>query len=374
MFGLLFYVFCLEGRIFRIVNFSFILSQKNFFEKGAYKEIGEKIKALLAVFLPLCYAFVMIYPNNKRFYSHNQYLRDTFGEKTFKIALDGGFTCPNRDGSISVGGCSFCSPRGSGEFIVNAQDAIVKQFQGYQEMIHKKWKTGKYIAYFQAFSGTYAPVSVLKERFEPMLLLENVVGLSIATRPDCLPPEVLDYLAHLNTRTHLWVELGLQTVHDKTANLFHRGYEYFVFEKAVENLRKLGISLCVHLINGLPGEDHSMMMETAKRVAALDVQGVKLHLLHIVKGTEMEKSYHRGEVSPLKKYDYVNLVCDQLEVLPKEMVIHRLSGDGKRESLVAPLWSLKKWELLNAIDQSLEERNSWQGKFYVNNKMEGGER
>ena len=308
----------------------------------------------------------MIYPNNKRFYSYNQYLRDTFGEKTFKIALDGGFTCPNRDGTKGIGGCSFCTPMGSGDFIVQPKESIVQQFHGFREMMHKKWGKGKYIAYFQAFSGTYAPVSVLKERFEVVLKLDGVVGLSIATRPDCLPLDVLDYLADLNRRTHLWVELGLQTIHDKTARAFHRGYDTLVFEAAVEQLRKRGIAVCVHLINGLPGEDEGMMMQTTHRIASLDVQGVKLHLLHVMQGTRLEMAYQAGAFFLMEQESYVNLVCNQLEVFPPDFVIHRLSGDGKRETLVGPLWSLKKWELLNAIDDTLKERDTWQGKFYVN--------
>jgi len=312
----------------------------------------------------------MIYPNNKRFYSHNQYLRDSFGEKTFKIALDGGFTCPNRDGTLGVGGCHFCTPAGSGDFVVKSAESIIAQFHGFQKMMHQKWAKGKYIAYFQAFSGTYAPVSTLRERFEPMLRLSDVVGLSIATRPDCLPPDVLDYLADLNERTHLWVELGLQTIHDETARGFGRGYDYAVFLEAFENLRARGIRVCVHIINGLPGEDHAKMLEGARALSRLDVQGMKIHLLHLLRGTKMAERYEDGEFALMEMHDYVNLVCDQLEVLSPDVVIHRLSGDGKRESLIGPMWSLKKWELLNAIDDTMAERDSWQGKYYVTTKME----
>ena len=315
----------------------------------------------------------MIYENNKRFYSHNQYLRGTFGEKTFKIALDGGFTCPNRDGTVGVGGCSFCTPAGSGDFVVKSADSIVEQFHGFQKMMHQKWAKGKYIAYFQAFSGTYAPVSVLRERFEPMLELSDVLGLSIATRPDCLPTDVLEYLADLNGRTHLWVELGLQTIHDETARAFGRGYDYAVFLEALENLRARGISVCVHIINGLPGEGAAMMMETARTLSQLDIQGVKIHLLHLLRGTKMAERYAEGAFSLMEMSDYVNLVCDQLEVLPPEVVIHRLSGDGKREALIGPMWSLKKWELLNAIDDTMAARDSWQGKYYVTQKDEVGD-
>ena len=315
----------------------------------------------------------MIYENNKRFYSHNQYLRDTFGEKTFKIALDAGFTCPNRDGTVGVGGCSFCTPAGSGDFVVKSADSILEQFYSFQKMMHQKWAKGKYIAYFQAFSGTYAPVSALKERFEPMLNVPDVVGISIATRPDCLPLDVLDYLADLNKRTYLWVELGLQTIHDETADKFGRGYDYRVFLQALENLRARGISVCVHIINGLPGENTAMMMEGARALSQLDIQGVKIHLLHLLRGTKMAEEYAKGAFSLMEMRNYVNLVCDQIEMLPENVVIHRLSGDGKRDSLIGPMWSLKKWELLNAIDNTMAARDSWQGKYYVTSKNEVGD-
>lgn len=305
-----------------------------------------------------------IYDNNKRFLTFNQHLRDTFGEKIFKIALDGGFTCPNRDGTVAVGGCTFCSAVGSGEFIERRSESLETQFAAYKQMMHQKWASGKYIAYFQAFTNTHAPVSVLRERFERALQEENVVGLSIATRPDCLPDEVIAYLAELHEQTFLWVELGLQTIHDDTARAFNRGYPFAVYLDSLAKLRKHGIRVCTHVINGLPGEEYGQMMETVRTIAALDVQGIKLHLLHLLKDTPVANLYESGGFRLLEREEYVSLICDQLEILPPDMVIHRLTGDGAREKMIGPMWSLKKWETLNAIDDELTRRDSWQGKFY----------
>ena len=305
-----------------------------------------------------------IYADGKRFFSLNQHLRDTFGEKVFKIALDGGFTCPNRDGTVAYGGCAFCSDAGSGDFVQRRCDPLEEQFARYQSMLHEKWGRGKYIAYFQAFTNTHAPVPVLRERFERILREEHVVGLAIATRPDCLPDAVTDYLAQLSQRTFLWVELGLQTVFDDTARAFNRGYDLAVYLEAVERLRKHDIRICTHIINGLPGEDRSMMMETARTIAKLDVQGIKIQLLHLLKGTPMVEQYESGMLRFLERDEYISLVCDQLEILPPDMVIHRLTGDGAHSKLIGPMWSVRKREVLNAIDRVIKERDSWQGKFY----------
>ena len=304
------------------------------------------------------------YADGKRFLTFNQYLRTTFGEKIFKIALDGGFTCPNRDGTVAYGGCSFCSDVGSGDFVQQASAPLEEQFALFKDKMHEKWARGKYIAFFQAFTNTHAPVSVLRERFERVLGEENVVGLSISTRPDCLPEEVVDYLIELHQRTFLWVELGLQTVFDDTARTFNRGYDFETYLRSVEKLRKHGIRVCTHIINGLPGEDHSRMLETAKTIAKLDVQGIKIHLLHLLKNTPMVELYRAGALQFMERDEYVAVVCDQLEVLPPDMIIHRLTGDGPRDKIIGPLWSIKKWETLNAIDTLLEDRNTWQGKFY----------
>lgn len=301
---------------------------------------------------------------NKRYHTWNYYLRQKFGCKVFKVSINAGFTCPNIDGKIGYGGCTYCSKDGSGDFAGNPKDNLVKQFYDIRKMMRKKWNDAKYIGYFQAFTNTYAPVEVLKEKFETILEQDGVVGLSISTRPDCIQDDVLEYLAELNDRTNLWVELGLQSVHECTSKIINRGHNFEVFEKCVERLRKHNIDIVVHIIDGLPGETHEMMLETARAVSKLDVQGIKIHLLHVIEGTAMANMLKKGNVRLLEKDEYVNIVCDQLEILPQEMVIHRLTGDGKKENLIEPLWSLKKWEVLNMIDDELKRRNSWQGKYY----------
>lgn len=288
----------------------------------------------------------------------------------FKVALDGGFDCPNRDGTVAHGGCTFCSAAGSGDFAGNRADDLLTQFKEVRDRMHEKWKDGKYMAYFQAFTNTHAPVSVLREKYETVLGLDGVVGLSIATRPDCLPDDVVEYLAELNERTYLWVELGLQTVHERTADLINRAHDFDCYVEGVNKLRKHGIRVCSHIINGLPLEDRGMMMETAKAVADLDVQGIKIHLLHLLKGTPMVKQYEKGKLTFLSQEDYVQLVCDQLEILPPEMIIHRITGDGPIELMVGPMWSVNKWEVLNAINGELERRGSYQGKWF-NKEKEG---
>ncbi|PGY09899.1 TIGR01212 family radical SAM protein [Bacillus sp. AFS031507] len=305
--------------------------------------------------------------DDKRYHTWNYHLRGQFGHKVFKVALDGGFDCPNRDGTVAHGGCTFCSASGSGDFAGNRVETLETQFNEIKEKMHTKWKDGKYMAYFQAFTNTHAPVDVLREKYESVLNQEGVVGLSIATRPDCLPDDVVEYLAELNERTYLWVELGLQTVHERTASLINRAHDFQCYKDGVTKLRKHGIRICSHIINGLPLESYDMMMETAHEVAKLDVQGIKIHLLHLLKGTPMVKQYEKGMLEFLSQEDYVNLVCDQLEILPPEMIVHRITGDGPIDLMVGPMWSVNKWEVLNAIDAKLKERNSWQGKFYQGN-------
>ncbi|WP_449537323.1 TIGR01212 family radical SAM protein [Ferdinandcohnia sp. Marseille-Q9671] len=302
--------------------------------------------------------------DNKRYHTWNYHLRHTFGHKVFKVALDGGFDCPNRDGTVAHGGCTFCSVSGSGDFAGNRADDILTQFTTIKNKMHEKWKDGKYMAYFQAFTNTHAPVEVLRERFEPVLRQEGVVGISIATRPDCLPDDVVEYLAELNERTYLWVELGLQTVHEETAKLINRAHDFQCYVDGVNKLRKHNIRICSHIINGLPQEDTEMMMETAREVAKLDVQGIKIHLLHLLKGTPMVKQYEKGLLEFLSFDDYIQLVCDQLEILPPEMIVHRITGDGPIDLMVGPMWSVNKWEVLNTIDAELKRRDSYQGKFY----------
>lgn len=299
--------------------------------------------------------------DNKRYHTWNYYLRNTFGEKVFKVSINAGFTCPNIDGKVSFGGCTYCSKEGSGDFAGNPNDNLIKQFDDITQMMHKKWQNAKYIGYFQAYTNTYAPLNILKEKYETILGLDNVIGLSISTRPDCLPDDVVEYLGELNEKTNLWVELGLQTIHDKTSKLINRGHDYKSFIEGVEKLKAKNIKVVVHIINGLPGEDYNMMMETAKAVANMGVDGIKIHLLHVIKDTPMEKMLNNNMMTLMEQDEYIKLVCDQLEILPETMIVHRLTGDGKRDELVGPLWSLKKWEVLNAIDDELKRRNSYQG-------------
>lgn len=308
---------------------------------------------------PFKYAF-----DEKRYHTWNYHLRNKFGKKIFKVALEGGFDCPNRDGTVAFGGCTFCSAAGSGDFAGDRIDPIPVQFEKIKNKMHEKWQDGEYIAYFQAFTNTHAPLEVLKEKYEAALAIPGVVGLSIATRPDCLPDDVVEYLAELNERTYLWVELGLQTVHEKTSNIINRAHDMQCYYDGVAKLRKHNINICTHIINGLPLEDYDMMMETARVVSQMDVQGIKIHLLHLLKGTPMIKQYEKGMLEFMDQETYVKLVADQLEILPEEMIIHRITGDGPIDLMIGPMWSVNKWEVLNGIDDELKKRDSYQGKYF----------
>ncbi|MNW39676.1 coproporphyrinogen III oxidase [compost metagenome] len=302
--------------------------------------------------------------SDKRFHTWNTEMRREFGDKVFKVMLDAGFTCPNRDGSIAKGGCTFCSARGSGDFAGSRRDDLITQFNTIRDRQHLKWPHAKYIGYFQAYTNTYAPVETLREYYEAILEQPGVVGLSIATRPDCLPDDVIDYLAELNERTYLWVEMGLQTIHESTSELINRAHDSKCYLDAVEKLRKRNIRVCTHIIYGLPQETHEMMLDTGRAVANMDVQGIKIHLLHLMRKTPMVKQYEAGLLRFLEKDEYVKLIVDTLEFLPPEMIVHRLTGDAPRDLLIGPLWSLKKWEVLNAIDDELKRRDTWQGKYW----------
>lgn len=304
---------------------------------------------------------------NKRYHSWNFALRQEFGEKIFKVPIDAGFDCPNRDGTVAKGGCTFCSVSGSGDMIVAPEAPLPEQFEKEIAMMHKKWpQVDKYIVYFQNFTNTHAPVAVIRERFEQVLTLPGVVGISIGTRPDCLPADVVDYLAELNQRFYLWVELGLQTTFETTSNAINRAHDYQTYLDGVASLRKHNIRVCTHLINGLPGETIEMMQENVRRtIQDSDIQGIKLHLLHLMRNTRMLRDYHEGRLQLMRRDTYVSLICDQLEMIPPEIIIHRLTGDAPWDSLVGPMWSLKKWEVLNEIDQEMLRRNSYQGKFKV---------
>ncbi|ACZ08934.1 coproporphyrinogen III oxidase [Sebaldella termitidis] len=300
---------------------------------------------------------------NKRYHTWDYYLKSVFGEKVAKVSLDGGFTCPNIDGTISRGGCIFCSKRGSGDFALEiTSENLKKQFEAAKNSIRKKWPgINKYIAYFQAYSNTYADIKILREKYETVLSLKNVVGLSIATRADILDKEILEYLGELNKKTFLWVELGLQSSNDKTAQLINRGHDFRTFMKAAEQLRERNIRVCVHIINGLPGETYDDMIKTVKDISVLDINAVKIHMLYILKDTPLFKLYEKEKFSVMKREDYIQTVADQIELLPEEVIVERVTGDGKADDLKAPLWSLNKISILNDIDKELVRRNTWQG-------------
>ena len=308
---------------------------------------------------------------NKRYHTWNYALRQQFGEKIFKVPIDGGFDCPNRDGTVAKGGCTFCSVSGSGDMIVAPSDPLPLQFQKEIQLMHQKWPTvDQYIVYFQNFTNTHAPVDVIRHRFEQVVNEKGVVGLSIGTRPDCLPDEVVNYLAELNERFYLWVELGLQTTFEETSAAINRAHDYQTYLDGVAKLRKHGIRVCTHLINGLPGETPAMMRENVRRtIQDSDIQGIKLHLLHLMTNTKMMRDYNEGRLQLMSKEAYVSVICDQLEMIPPEIVIHRLTGDAPFETIIGPMWSLKKWEVLNAIDEELLRRDSFQGKYDVRKKV-----
>ena len=291
------------------------------------------------------------------YYSLNQYLRDTFGQKVYKIAIDGGFTCPNRDGTLDTRGCIFCSGAGSGEFAQDRMESIALQITKAKERVAGKIKEGKYIAYFQAFTNTYAPVPRLRQLYEEAMAQEDIVALSIATRPDCLSTEIIELLVECNRKMPVWVELGLQTIHEDTAQYIRRGYALSVFDDAVNRLQEAGISVIVHVILGLPGESREDMLETVDYVGKSGVNGIKLQLLHVIQGTDLEKEYQQGKFQVLELEEYVQLVADCIALLPKDMVIHRMTGDGDKRTLVAPMWSADKKKVLNRLNQVIRERD-----------------
>ncbi len=307
--------------------------------------------------------------SNKRYYTYDCYLRRTYGKKCRKIPLDGGFTCPNRDGKCGVGGCAFCSGRGSGDTAAPAVLSIYEQYKRVSETLVGKWGEDVLnIPYFQAYTGTYAPLEVLREKYEAALELPNLAELCIATRADCLEDETLLYLESLSRRAHICIELGLQSIHDETARLMNRGHDYAAFLNGYSRLHKLApsVDICVHLIFGLPGEDRLMMLESVKAVAALHPDRVKLHLLHVLRGTKLAEMYASNDFKTLSLEEYVETVADSLELLPPDTVICRLTGDGLPDELIAPEWSRKKLTVINDIDKLLFSRDSYQGKKYLN--------
>ena len=290
-----------------------------------------------------------------KYYSLNNYLRDTFGCKVYKLSLNGGFTCPNRDGSIDTRGCIFCSKGGSGDFAESPLLSISEQIEAGKKRVENKIKDGKYIAYFQAFTNTYAPVEVLRQKFTEAMESEDIVALSVATRPDCLGDDVLKLLAELNKIKPVFVELGLQTIHQKTADYIRRGYTLEVYDEAVKNLKSIGINTVVHIIIGLPGESKDDILETVRYVCKSGIDGIKLQLLHVIKGTDLEKDYNAGNFTLLSLDEYVDIIKSCVEIISEGVVIHRLTGDGAKKDLVAPLWSADKKNVLNKINKALME-------------------
>ena len=285
--------------------------------------------------------------DNKMYHTLNYDLTKRFGVRVFKVSLNAGFSCPNfKNGT----GCIFCSALGSGDFAGNKKDDLLTQFNSIKKKLNKKWPDTKYIAYFQANTNTYAPLNILKEKYEQVLKFSNVVGISIGTRPDAITDECLEYLKDLNKRTYLTIELGLQSMHDKTLKLINRGHDLQTFDNCVKKLKKNNINVVVHIINGLPYETKSMMLDTVKHLNKLKIDGIKIHMLHVLKNTILEDYYKKNNFHLLTKEEYVDIVCDQLELLQDNIVIHRLTGDGAKEDLIAPLWTLKKVSIINDID------------------------
>lgn len=294
----------------------------------------------------------------------NDYLRARFGRKVYKLSLQGVSTCPNRDGTVGSRGCIFCSDTGSGEFAACGSDISAQIRDARRRVAEKVPPDAGYIAYFQSFTNTYAPVKVLRPLFAAAMVPEDVVAISIATRPDCLSEEVLDLLAELNEHKPVWVELGLQTIHESTARYIRRGYDLSVFNEAVGKLKARGIEVIVHQIIGLPGESEKQIYDTADHIARSGADGVKFHLLHVLRGTDLAADYEAGQFKTLSMEDYFRLLCGCIERMPQEMVVHRLTGDGAKRDLISPLWSADKKRVLNALHRYMDEHDVQQGRYY----------
>lgn len=284
----------------------------------------------------------------------SDHYRQTFGCKVYKLSLDGGFTCPNRDGTLGTRGCIFCSEKGSGEFAEGSCGSISRQLERAKERVRGKNREGKYIAYFQSFTNTYAPVAVLEQRYREAIAPEDIVGLAVATRPDCLPEEVVALLARINRIKPVSVELGLQTVHEDTARYLRRGYPTAVYWDAVKRLKAAGLEVVTHIILGLPGETEEMMMETTRQAVAAGTDGVKFHLLHVLRGTDLEQEYLRGRVEPLSLERYGQILKACISCLPEHIIVHRITGDGAKRDLIAPAWSADKKRVLNYLYKVLD--------------------
>lgn len=285
----------------------------------------------------------------ERYTSLNEYLKEKFGDKVYKLALNGGMTCPNRDGTLGSRGCIFCSAGGSGDFAESSELSVTEQIERAKARVSRKIKSGKYIAYFQAYTNTYAPTDYLRKIFTQAIQNPSVVALSVATRPDCLPDDVLELLGELNGIKPVWVELGLQTIHEETAKYIRRGYTLDVYDNAVRRLKSKGIEVITHVILGLPNETHEDMYETVKYVCSGGVSGIKLQLLHVLRGTDLAKDYENGLFDVLSMEEYLHILDKCLDIIPKNTVIHRLTGDGAKKDLIAPLWSADKKRVISEI-------------------------
>lgn len=303
---------------------------------------------------------------DKPYFSLDFYLKQVFGEKIYKLALDGGMTCPNRDGTLGTGGCIFCSNGGSGDFAEPAHESVTEQIEAARARVSAKFKKGRYIAYFQSFTNTYAPLSYLEALFSEALSHPDIAALSVGTRPDCLSPEVISLLGRLNKVKPVWVELGLQTIHPQTAELICRGYELPCFIDAVKRLKEAGSCVIVHLILGLPGETEGMMLDTVRYLGNFSpaIDGIKLQLLHVLKGTKLAALYEAAPFPVLSMEDYIELVLKCVRLLPPDIVIHRLSGDGPKKLLIAPEWSGNKRLFLNSLAKAFKETGAYQGEWF----------
>jgi len=298
----------------------------------------------------------------KRYRDLNTYLKDHYGERVQKISLDSGLSCPNRDGTLSSKGCIFCDARGSGTgAMIQRAQSIDSQIENARYVLKRRYGARKFIAYFQSFTNTYGPLKKLKELYDQAMAHEDIVGLSVATRPDCIDPDKLNLLRSYQKRGLVWLELGLQSSHNSTLKTINRGHDTACFEKSVLMAANSGLSVCAHVILGLPGETREMMLQTARFIAGLPIDGIKIHLLYVVRGTPLEDLYHEGAFTCLEREEYIDLVVDFLELLPPEMVIHRLTGDPQRSELIAPGWALEKMKNLQMIEDRMRQRNAWQG-------------
>ncbi|MBW2058815.1 MAG: TIGR01212 family radical SAM protein [Deltaproteobacteria bacterium] len=295
--------------------------------------------------------------------------RERFGSRVQRISLDAGLTCPNRDGRVGVGGCIYCNPLGSGTGL-SRHLSITEQLERGKDLLRRRYKARKFIAYFQSFSNTYAPLERLRRLYDEALSVRDVVGLTIGTRPDCVGEPVLDLLGEMGQRTYVLMEYGLQSMHDRTLDLINRGHHFEAFVDAVARTRRRGLEVCAHVILGLPGEDKSDMLETARALGRMDIQGVKIHLLYVIRNTPLHRLYQQGAYRCLSREAYVDAVCDFLSLLPPEVIIHRLTGDPHPQELVAPLWALEKQANLQAIRDGLRERHTWQGKAFEGSRFE----